>query len=402
MANYLYKVKDLKGNVIKGTYEAQNASEVIAILRDRKYFVLEVKEKLEQKEIKLGFNPRVKSKDLAIFSRQFSTLIGAGIPVLGGLDILRKQTQNKRLKSALDEIYEEVQKGRTLSQTFGSHPSIFPEMFINMIEAGEVSGTLDNVLDRMAKHFEKENKINQKIKSATTYPKFLAVLCIGVVIFLLTSILPTFVGMFEGAGVDLPTPTRILLGISDGIKNFWYIIIGVITVVVIGFKKYSSSPQGRLELDKLYLRLPYVSVILNKIITVRFTRTLGTLSKSGIPIIRSMEIVEKIVGNRLVALGFEKARDDIRRGQSVAKSIEKIGIFSPLVVQMMAIGEETGTLDSILEKTSEFFDDEVETAMTQMASLFEPVMLLVMAVVVGFIIIAMMMPMFEMVNTLDF
>jgi len=231
---------------------------------------------------------------------------------------------------------------------------------------------------------------------------FLILLCIAVVVFLITSILPTFVGMFKDAGVTLPLPTRLLMGLSSIIKNYWYIIIAVIILITVSYKRYAKSPEGRLKIDGLYLRLPYISVLIKKIITVRFARTLGTLTRSGIPIIRSMEIVQKIAGNKVAAQGFDQAIEDIRKGESLALSIERIHIFSPLVIQMISIGEETGTLDSILEKTSEFFDDEVETALNQLLALFEPIMLLSMAVVVGFIVLAMMMPMFEMVNALNF
>jgi type IV pilus assembly protein PilC len=287
MPVYQYKAVSTTGEKVQGSYTANGKQEVLGMLRQKKQHPISVEEVVEGKDIKeLKFFAKVKMKDIAVFCRQFYAMLNAGVTIVNCLDILRLQTENKKLKKAVGEIYEGVQKGLTLSEALGNHPNIFPELLINMVEAGEVSGNLDIIMDRMAIHYEKENKITNKVKGAMVYPIMLSIVAVGVVIFLLTFVMPTFVGMFQGSGVELPLPTRILLRISKSIRDYWYMLLTVSMVLFYGIKKYIKMHQGRLFVDRLKFRMPIVKGTTQKIVTSRFSRTMATLLSSGIPLIR--------------------------------------------------------------------------------------------------------------------
>ncbi len=396
MPKYNYKAKTIDGATIKGAIEVNEERDVIAYLKDKGYFPLAITQQtLLQKEITFSFLETVKASDIAIFCRQFYTIINAGISVLGCLDIMRKQTENAKLKEIIGKVYEEVQKGNTLSSAMKEH-KVFPSILMNMVEAGEVSGTLDTSFEKMATHFEKENKLNKKIKGAMTYPIIVAIVATIVIIILVTFVVPTFVGMFAGMGMELPLSTKILLEISDFIKNRWYILLGGVVGGLFAFKKYADSELGKLTLDGIKLRIPIFGKLNQKVIASRFSRTLSTLLASGLPILSAIDMVAKVVDNHVVAKGLEKAGQEVSRGVDLATPIANIGIFPPMVVHMLKIGEDTGSLESILEKTADFYDTEVETAITQMTTLLEPLIIVVMAVVVGFVIISIVQPMFGM------
>ncbi len=327
-------------------------------------------------------------------------MLDAGLNIVNSLDILSVQTENKTLRKAITDVAEDVQKGVTLSEAMRIHEKVFPSILINMVEAGEVSGNLDTILERMAVHFEKENKTENKVRSSMVYPIVLMVVSIAVVIFMLIFILPTFVGMFEGSDTPLPLPTRILIGLSDFLKSYWYIFIGLVALIVFGISSYINSESGRRFFDSIKLKLPIVKGPTVKIVTSRFTRTLSTLMSSGIPLLRSMEVVSKVVNNKVVEEKLISGIEDIQRGVPLSRMIRDIEIFPPMVDSMVKIGEESGALDDILLKTADFYDEEVDVALTKLTSMLEPLMIVFMALIIGFIVIAMYLPMFEVVNTI--
>ena len=398
MPQYIYKAISNEGKRIEGIFEATDKAAVIRMLNDKESFPVSVKEKIAKDVTEIKLYSRVKTKDIAIFCRQFYSMLNAGVPIVNCLNILRQQTEKKKLKLVLAEIYEGVNKGETFSDTLKEHPRIFPELLIYMVEAGEVSGNLDIVMERMANHFEKEYKINNKIKSATFYPIILAFIATLVVIFLLTFVMPTFVGMFQTAGVLLPLPTRILIATSDALQSYWYVFLAVLTVVVYIFKVYIRTESGRYNIDSIKLKIPIVKGLVQKVATTRFSRTLSTLVASGIPLLKALETVSGVVGNRVYSVAIMNIRSEVRDGVELATPIIRDKLFPPMLGNMIRIGEESGTLDDVLERTAIFYDEEVDVAIGQLTTILEPLMIVVMAVVIGAIVIAMILPMFDMMQ----
>jgi len=399
MANFKYIAKGIDGSTIKGEIEGENERDVVQRLRrDNIYPIKITKESLANKELKFSILQRVKIKDIAIFCRQFHAIIEAGISLLECLEILRAQTENKKLRNSIYEVYEEVQKGNTLSMAMNKHPNVFPEMLVNMVETGEVSGQLDIVMARMADHYEKENKLRQKITGTMVYPIIIGIVSILVVWFLMVFVLPNFISMFGSFGVQLPLITRILLALGNWLKSYWYMPIIIVGIIYYIYKKYSRSQTGRYRIDSLKLNLPIIGPVNRKIATSRFSRTLSTMLFSGISIIEAMEIVIKVIGNAVISEGINKSMDNIRKGIGIADPIKEIGVFPPMLISMVRIGEESGSLDAMLAKTADFYDDEVESAVAKMTTLIEPIVLVLMAVVVGVIIVSIVLPMFEMFN----
>ncbi|WP_244998040.1 type II secretion system F family protein [Clostridium bowmanii] len=391
-----------QGEKIDGTFKANSQNEVLAMIEDNNYYPIEIKEVLEREQQDLFESfAKVKTKDLYIFCRQFHTMINAGANISNALDVLRKQTENKKLKKCLDEAYDDVQKGISLSEALAKHNDVFPDLLINMINTGEVSGNLDVIMGRMATHFEKENKINNQLKSAMAYPMVLAGLSVVVVIFLLTFIMPTFAGMFEGSGVALPAPTRIVMGLSKFIQTKWYILIAVIGGAVYGAKTYAKIPAGRLTLDGLKLKLPIIKDTTEKVIVSRFTRTLSTVLASGVALVQALEVVQKVVGNKVAEKALEAIKEKVLKGVSLGEAIGETTIFPIMLHSMIKIGEESGSLDDILDKTANFYDEELEASLKKLTAMIEPLMIIVMGVVIGFIVIAMMLPIFDMGKTVQ-
>ncbi|MFD3156353.1 type II secretion system F family protein [Haloimpatiens sp. FM7330] len=401
MPIYEYKVMNSEGNKLKGTFKASNKNEVLAMIEDNNYYPISIEEILEreQQDI-LQSLKKVSIKDLYVFCRQFYTMLNAGANISNCINILKEQTENPTLKRSLNEVYEDVQKGVTFSQSLKNQDRVFPELMINMIEAGEVSGKLDVIMNRLASHYERENKINNKIKSAFIYPVILIILSITVVTFLLIFVMPIFVGMFQNSEVSLPLPTRIVLSISTGIKNKWYIILILIGLVVVGIKTYAKSVSGKIFFDNLKLNNPITKGTNIKIILSRFTRTLSTILYSGIPLVQALEVSSKIIGNKVVEKKILQCRDKVIEGESLAETLKTIEIFPSMLSSMIKIGEESGALDDILEKTATFYDEELDTALKKMTAMIEPLMILIMGVLIGFIVISMLMPMFDMFKTI--
>lgn len=398
----IYKYKAVKGNgeKVEGFFESSTESEVIAMLKNEEYMPISVERDIEKSSKVELFTSKVKKKDLAIFCRQFYTMVDAGISIIRCLEILSVQTGNKSLKRSLEGIYTDIQKGVTLSGAMKRYDKTFPPILINMVEAGEVSGNLDNILERMAVHFEKENKLESKIKASLIYPVVLIVVSVAVVIFMLVGVLPTFIEMFENSGSQLPSITLLLLNSSKFLQKYWYLILGGIAGLSVLFIYYKSTKEGKKALALLKIKTPFIKITNQKIITSRFTRTLSTLMSSGIPLLEALKIVGNVVNNAVIKERLQDGMEDIKKGTSLSQTIRDMEVFPPMVYSMVNIGEESGSLDNILVKTADFYDEEVELSLQRMTTLIEPILLIVMALVIGFIVIAMALPMFDLVNTI--
>ena len=401
MPIYEYKAISRTGQSVQGNYTAQDKSQVLEMLRNNHYYPVYVKELVKGKEITFDLFQKVKIKDIVIFCRLFYTMLHAGVPIIQTIDILSKQLENAKLRKIMVEIYDELQKGSTFSESMKKHRDVFPELLLSMIEAGEVSGTLDIIMDRMAVHFEKESKIQSKVKGAMMYPAILSIVAVLVVIFLLTFVMPTFVSMFQGSGVELPAPTRVLLAISGFIQTYWYLLLFVTFALFFLFRVLLKTDAARLAWDQMKLRIPIIKGTLIKIATSRFTRTLSTLLRSGITLLEALEIAANVAGNKVVSNGILRAKEEVRKGLDLSVPLRELRVFPPMVDSMIRVGEESGTLDDVLERIADFYDNEVEAAIQSMTSLLEPIMIVIMALIIGSIVIAMVLPMFDMINTVQ-
>ncbi len=404
MATYFYEGKKISGERIKGALEADSENEVILILRRQSVFPTKILKEGNEGSKKIEFNllkKKVKSKDLAVFCRQFGTTIAAGISVVECVDILRKQTENKLLSEALDEVFEDVQKGLNLSASMKKFRKVFPDMLVNMVAAGEISGALDIIMTRMTKHYEKEHKLNMKIQGAMIYPSMLTFFSIAVCFILLNFVLPSFISMFQSLGATLPLPTRILLKVSDFTRQFWYIFVLIVGLVVYGLKRSLSTAEGKLKFDALKLTMPIFGPVNQKVATARFSRSMATMLSSGIGILEAVELVTKVLGNQALSRHIQESTDRLKKGEGISGPLSQVKAFPPMMISMIRIGEETGALDKMLETTADFYDDEVDYAIEKMVQLLNPLILLVMAVVVSMIVMSVALPMFEIVNAVQ-
>ena len=395
MAKFKYRVMNSDGEKINGTHEANSREEVIDFISGNGYYPLLVEEVKESKNIELSFNEKVRIKDLAIFCRQFYTMLDAGVPILTCLKILSDQIQNKKLREAIIKVHEDVETGEVLSDAMRKHKDVFPDLLISLTASGEASGSLDSVMLRMATNYEKENKINNKVKSAMIYPIVLGCVAIIAVVFILVYVMPTFMDIFEGNGTQLPWSTRFLLGLSSSIQNNWIIILFFIIMVGLGLKIFLKTEQGILIVSKLKLKLPVLKKLNEMIIVSRFTRTLSILMASGLPLIKALEIVSEVVGNRIVESAMIQIKDNVMRGESLYSSMKESDMFPGMLYSMIKVGEETGSLDDILNKTADFYDEELESTIQASVALLEPILIVVMGLVIGFIVISIMLPMFD-------
>lgn len=400
MANFKYRAMNSSGNKIEGSYEAKSESEVIDMITANGYYPLKVEEVIQSSNVEFSFMQRVTTKDIAIFCRQFYTMLDAGVTINSALSILSNQITNAKLREAVRVVEEDVKKGVTLSEAMAKHEGVFPSLLITMIEAGEVSGNLDEIMLRMSTHFEKENKINNKVKGAMTYPAILSVVCVLVVIFLITYIMPTFMDMFNEAGTVLPISTKMLIAISNFIGAHYIAIIITLTIIIVALSYYAKTEHGKYTVSTLKLKIPVIKTLNEKIIVSRFSRTLSTLLASGVSIGQALEIISGIVGNKLASDALINIRERVFRGEGLNTPIRDSKIFPEMLAVMVKIGEETGNLDDILEKTADFYDEEVEIAIQTATTLIEPTLIIVMGVVVGFIIISIMLPLFSMYTTI--
>lgn len=401
MPIFSYEAVNEAGKKVSGLHRALNKQAVINELREQNLMIRSVQEKQESwlgKELSLG--KPVKMKDFVVFCRQFSTLIRSGIQIDKAMDILEDQTMSKKLKVALKDIAEQVLSGKQLSQAMSDHPRIFPEMFINMIVSGESSGQLDEVLERMAGHYEKEHKTVQKVKSAMVYPIIVFFFSVAVVIFLLLKIVPTFVGMFEEQGEALPLLTQGIMAASDFVVAYWWIGLILLLGSALTLQSALTNERVKLALDSLKFKLPAFGAIYKKAAIARLSRTMASLYTSGVPLLESIEITTKVTGNRVIGAILADARSSLSEGKQLSEPFIRSGIFPKMVTSMLIIGEETGQIDRMFMKIADFFESEVEEAVDRLKATIEPLMLLFVSGIVGIIISAIMSPMFKMYENL--
>ena len=401
MANFRYQVIDSNGKMSEGIVEASSLGEASRKLKsDGKYIAsLSLDKGSRLANMEFG-SPKLKSKDLVLISRQLASLLSAGITVVRSLDMLYQQLESKKAKKCIGEIYEAVQSGRSLSEAFGEQKGVIPNIMISMIAAGEESGRLDEVMERLAEHFAKDQKLKNKISSAMVYPKILAGLTAAVSIGLLTFLVPGIGETIESLGGELPALTKFLLNLSDSLVKYWYIYLAVIGLLVYGFKLWKSSDKGAEQWSILMLKIPIVGKATKMSASARFTRTVATLLKSGISVLQAVEITERSLDNVILQKKLAAARLEIRKGTSLSRSIRDITEFPPMIYAMVAIGEESGTLDTILEKAADFFEDEADSATAKMVAALEPAMIIIMAIIVGVVVGGIALPIFTMAQWL--
>ena len=401
MANFRYQVIDSNGKMSEGIIEATSIGEASRKLKSEGKYIagLSLDKGKGIMNMEIG-SPKLKTKELVMISRQLASLLSAGITVVRSLDMLYQQLESKKAKKCIGEIYDSVQSGRTLSEAFAEQRGVLPNIMISMISAGEESGRLDEVMERLAEHFAKDAKVKNKISSAMVYPKILAGLTAAIAIGLLTFLVPKVGVTIAELGGEMPALTKALLSISDSIVKFWYIYLAVIGLAVYGFKLWRSSDKGAETWSKLMLKLPIVGKMTKMNASARFTRTVATLLRSGISVLQAVEITEKSLDNVILQKKLAQARVEIRKGTSLSRSIRDITEFPPMIYAMVSIGEESGTLDSILEKAADFFEDEADSATQKMVSALEPIMIIIMAIIVGLVVGGIGMPILTMAQWL--
>ena len=398
MATFVWKGKTIAGALQSGEATFDTQDEVVNYLRKKRIVITSIKEK--PKNIKLGFGLRkkVSTKDLAVFTRQFATMINAGLPLVQCLDILSKQTEKLHFRNVIAETMHDVETGSTLAEALGKHKRVFDDLYVNMVEAGEAGGILDDILLRLATYIEKAESLKRKVKSAMMYPLVVMIVALGATTFMLLFIIPTFAKMFSDFGGQLPMPTRVVLFMSEVLRHYWWVLGGGLAGFIVGFRQFYRSKSGRAVVDGLQLKIPVLGQVLRKASIARFTRTLGTLIKSGVPILTGLEITARTSGNTVISDSILKTRESIREGETLAAPLKNSDVFPAMVVQMIAVGEETGALDEMLRKIADFYDDEVDTAVETLTSVIEPVMIVAMGLIVGGMVVAMYLPMFKLVT----
>lgn len=399
MPVFAYSGRTRGGQLITGKMEAPNRDAVAAALRRQHILPTSIRAKAKAIEFRIpGLGGRVKDKDIAVFTRQFATMIDAGLPLVQCLEILASQNENKLFRKTLHDIRADVEGGSTFAAALKRHPKVFNDLYTNMVEAGEAGGILDTILNRLANYIEKAMALKKKIKSAMIYPSTIVTVAIVVVIFLLLFVIPTFKSMFEGFGATLPLPTRVILELSRLVRQ--YFLFGFVAVIglVAGIRFYYKTERGKKLIDFLLLRAPVFGMLIRKIAVAKFTRTLGTLVASGVAILDGLEITARTTGNKVVEEAVMKTRASIAEGKTIAEPLKDSGVFPPMVVQMISVGEQTGALDAMLSKIADFYDEEVDTAVANLTSLLEPMLMVFLGVVIGGVVIAMYLPIFRLVT----
>jgi type IV pilus assembly protein PilC len=401
VANFTYTAKRDRGGSFSGEVAGANKAAVVADLRRKGFTVLSLEEKRSLPDFKemLEASTRIKARDKAVFARQFATMIGAGLAVLRALYVLEEQTENSRLRKFVKAVREDVEAGMPLSDAMAKHPAAFDRLYVAMVRAGEAGGALDQTLNRLATQLEKDDSLRRSIKSAMTYPVLIAAFAILVMIGMLLFIIPIFANMYNDLGGQLPSLTRAMMGISNLLKGYWFIVFPVIILVVWGLVRLKNTEQGRRAWDRVKLKLPMkLGPVVQKIAVARFSRTLATLVGSGVPILQAIEITGKTAGNSVIEESMVDVRESVRGGETIAKPLSRVAVFPPMVTHMISIGEETGALDAMLNKIADFYEDEVEAAVKSLTSIIEPVMMMFVGGLVGLIVISMYLPMFNMMN----
>lgn len=402
MPYFNYTIRDATGQTRTGKVEAPNAEELRKRLQEEGLQVIEISEDRKAPRVPAGGYGRVKLSDLAIFARQFSTMLDAGVSLVRCLDVLQQQTNNARLRKILIDLSTRVESGESLSRSMARHPKAFSQLIIGLIRAGEVGGVLEESLQRIAAFLEKDVELRRKIRSALTYPVIVLLAAVGIVIFLVSWLVPQFAKLFQELGIkEMPAPTQFLIDLSAFLTQKWYIMIIAVVVVIIAYKLFVSTRVGRRVADRVKLRVPVFGPLHHKIVMARFSRTMGTLLASGVPILQAMETVAGVVGNAVVADAVLESRARIREGEKIADPLQKSKMFPPMVVHMVSVGEESGSLDHMLNKIADFYENEVEMTIASLTAAIEPVMIVLLGFIVGFIVISMFLPMIEVISNLS-
>jgi type IV pilus assembly protein PilC len=398
MPVFVWKGRTLAGEAQSGEIDVARQEEVVDVLRKKKILVTSVRPKPGGLGMpRFGGSP-ASTKDLAIFTRQFATMISAGLPLVQCLDILAKQSSKPALGRVISDVTREVESGSTLSDALGKHKVVFDDLFRNMVAAGEAGGVLDEILMRLATYIEKADALKRKVQSAMVYPAVVLTVALGATAFMLIFIIPTFARMFSDFGGELPLPTQIVLWLSNALQHFWWAGLLAIGIGIFVLQRYYSTESGHRNIDAALLKLPVLGDVLLKGSVARFTRTLGTLIASGVPILSGLEITARTAGNKVIAEAIMTARASIREGETVSAPLKQSGVFPPMVVQMISVGEQTGALDEMLTKIAVFYESEVDTAVDTLTSIIEPVMIVFMGGIVGGMVIAMYLPMFKLIT----
>jgi type IV pilus assembly protein PilC len=396
MPTFAYTARTSSGELKQSTIDAPSRDDAVAQLRRQRLTIVKVDEAKSTPKKKLGGS--VSMRDIVIFTRQFSTMINAGLPLVQALDILAKQTENKTLASVVREVVFDVESGHTVADAMRKHPKAFSDLYTNMVAAGEAGGILDTILNRLAIFMEKNDALVRKVKGAMIYPTVIMCVAALCVVILLWKVIPVFASMFASVGQELPLPTQVVIGLSHFVNGYWWAIIAGGAGLGFSIKQYYGTSQGQLVIDRFLLKVPVLGDVLRKSAVSRFTRTLGTLISSGVSILDGLEITARTSGNRVVQDAVMSSRASIAGGDTIAGPLQKSEVFPPMVISMIAVGEQTGGLDEMLTKIADFYDDEVDAAVSALLSLLEPVMIVFLGVVVGGMIVAMYLPIFDMVN----
>lgn len=401
MANFKYKAINSEGQRIEGSQSADSESQVREMLLSNQYYPLSIEKENSKSKSSFSFNRKVKLKDMAVFCRQFYVMLDSGLSIGKSLNILIEQGEKPKIREALIGVNGDLKRGETLASSMRKRKDVFPNLLTSMIDAGERSGNLDIILKRMAEYYEKETKIRGKIKSAMIYPIVLGVVAIIAITFILTFVMPTFVQMFEENNVELPMSTKMVLGTSKMLGKYGIIIFLILVAAIILLGKYLKSEEGQYKLSVINLKIPVIKKLTQKIIVSRFTRTMGIVSSSGMSLVSSLEIVASVVGNKIAEKELLKVKEKVLKGEGLGDSIMKIKIFPPMLASMVKVGEEAGSLDSILDKTADFYDDELEREIQTATALIEPIMIVIMGIIIGFLLISILTPMFKMYNSIS-
>lgn len=396
MPTYTYVVKDKSGRTHNGTLDTVSKTSLIEQLWKQDFVVLSIEERAASKGPVMWIgSPKVKSQHLVVFSRQLATMVDSGIPVVTALDVLTEQNEDKVFRSVLKKLRDDVEAGSGFSEALSNHPSVFSDFFVNMVRAGESSGHLDEILDRVASYLEKTEILIRKVKSSLFYPAFVSFMAFSITTFLIVYIVPKFKDIFESLGGTLPLPTQLLLTLSDWMQNYLVLELFLLVALIIGSKLFVRTKAGRLWFDQLKLKVPVIGPLLQKVSIARFARTLATLVNSGVPILGALEIVAKTSGNKVVEIAVLSARTSIKEGENIASPLAQSKVFPPMVTRMIAVGEKSGELEKMLVKIADFYESEVDAAVTALTSLIEPMVIAVLGVVIGGIVIALFLPVFE-------
>ena len=398
---YAYKVRDSAGKLVSGTLVADSQALVISRLRGMGYVPLQVETHKEGMKKEINLRTKPKMRDIAVFSRQLATMLSAGLPLLKSLAILEQQTESKFLAQAASDVRGDIERGSSLSAALAKHPKIFNKLFVSMVRSGEAGGVLEAVLERLASNLERDVSLRHRIRSAMTYPVVVIGFVSLILVAMLLFIVPQFKTIYASLGAGLPLPTKLLLAMSDAFRSKFLIFAGLTALGIYGFKKYKKTPGGQEKWDRFKLRIPIFGSLFQKTALSRFARTLGVLNKSGVPILQSLDVVSDTVNNSLMSKAIVDVQEAVRQGDSLARPLARHAVFPPMVVQMLAVGEETGALDTMLEKVGDFYDDEVTAAVDSLTSLIEPIMIGVIGGMVGMAVIALYMPMFNIINLIQ-